>query len=208
MGHRYGRLAVISEGTPKVHPSGNVSIHWVCQCDCGVVKEISGKALASGIQISCGCANAERVKQPRTHGLSRTPEHKAWCGMIGRCHNPRNKVYQNYGGRGIYVCDLWRNSFEAFYAHIGLKPSPKHSVDRIDNNSGYRPGNVRWATAIEQRHNQRPHQIKLVVRCIHGHVYTDENTYTQPGTRNRQCKVCRDIREARRPSRIKKRRAA
>jgi hypothetical protein len=88
-----------------------------------------------------------------------TPEYKAWDSMRARCNNPRAKGYNNYGGRGISVCDEWQQSFEAFFAHIGQRPSPKHSVDRKDNSKGYEPGNIRWATAKEQQRNRRCNRL-------------------------------------------------
>lgn len=96
---------------------------------------------------------------PKMHFHSRagrwTPEYNAWVHMIQRCTNPNNKQWLNYGGRGIRVCDLWRLSYRAFYEHVGSRPSPLHSLDRIDNDGNYEPGNVRWATAQEQGLNRR-----------------------------------------------------
>lgn len=90
------------------------------------------------------------------HGMYRTPEYKAWDGMKRRCHQPNCESYWKYGARGITVCDEWRHDFLAFYNHIGPKPSPEHSVDRFPNKFGnYEPGNVRWATYIEQARNTR-----------------------------------------------------
>jgi hypothetical protein len=86
--------------------------------------------------------------------MSGTPEHIAWKQMRGRCNNPRNRCFKHYGGRGIKVCDEW-NSFEAFFAYVGKRPSDKHSLDRINVNQGYEPGNVRWATSEQQQNNRR-----------------------------------------------------
>jgi hypothetical protein len=94
-----------------------------------------------------------------THGESsrraglRTTEYKIWCGIIARCFNPKHEAFHRYGGRGITMCDRWRQSFESFLADVGRRPSGKHTLDRIDNNGNYEPGNVRWATQIEQRRN-------------------------------------------------------
>jgi hypothetical protein len=92
----------------------------------------------------------------KRRGMSATPEYMAWSGARQRCHNPKNPAYYRYGGRGIEVCDRWRNNFAAFLEDMGRRPSADHSLDRKDNDKGYEPGNCRWATMIEQQHNRRP----------------------------------------------------
>lgn len=87
---------------------------------------------------------------------STTPEYSIWSGIIQRCTNPRQPSYPRYGGRGINICDRWRRSFAAFLEDVGPRPSPQHSIDRVDNDGNYEPSNCRWATAAEQRLNQRP----------------------------------------------------
>lgn len=99
-------------------------------------------------------ARAAGRKRER-HGMDRTPEHRAWVGMKQRCNNPKKKDYQHYGGRGISVCPAWLVSFKAFYSDVGPRPSAAHSLDRIDVNRGYEPGNVRWATHQQQVENTR-----------------------------------------------------
>jgi len=94
-----------------------------------------------------------------THGMSRTPEYKIWSVMLQRCHNPNAQGYPYYGARGISVCERWRESFAEFIADVGRRPSAEHSLDRIENDGNYEPGNCRWATPKEQANNRRP--IKL-----------------------------------------------
>lgn len=88
-------------------------------------------------------------------GVPMTPEYRAWKAAIERCENPKCKYYKNYGGRGVAFCAEWRQSFTAFLAAVGPRPSRAHSLDRIKNELGYEPGNVRWATRREQNRNRR-----------------------------------------------------
>lgn len=97
-------------------------------------------------------------------GIKRSREYRIWGGMCSRCHNPNCRLYYAYGARGIRVCEAWRGlgGFELFLAHIGTAPSSRHSVERIDNDRGYEPGNVRWATQREQcRNTRRTHWVKI-----------------------------------------------
>ena len=101
----------------------------------------------------------------RKHGEAKSgtkqpsSEYTAWDRMIQRCENPKHHAYHNYGGRGISICKKWRNSYEAFLADVGRRPSSKHSLDRIKNNQGYKPSNVRWATAKQQQRNTRTNRV-------------------------------------------------
>lgn len=109
-------------------------------------------------RVVLGDANAGELPPPRrqlAHGRSFTPEYRAWQTMRLRCLNPSNRAYPAYGGRGIAVCDRWRDDFEAFLADVGPKPSPRHEIDRIDNNRGYEPGNCRWVTRSQNDRNRR-----------------------------------------------------
>ena len=99
------------------------------------------------------------------HGMSRTPEYRAWADIKARCFNPNNKNYSDYGGRGIGVCDRWKNSFNNFFADMGMKPSPKHSIDRIDNNGDYSAKNCKWSTKAEQENNKRNNRL-ITIGCV------------------------------------------
>lgn len=166
-GRQFGRLTVI-----KRLPNVGAAIIWECRCDCGRLAAVRAGNLRSGNSTSCGCVRNKKTAERSTkHGHSRahkrTPEYIAWKGMIARCHSsPSRRDWERYGGRGISVCDVWRTSFQEFYDHIGPRPSPKHSVDRIDNNLGYQPGNVRWATATSQARNTRRNRRYPVSRGL------------------------------------------
>lgn len=121
-----------------------------------------------------------------THGMSNTPEHDAWKGAKQRCFNPNRKGFSEYGGRGITMCAEWAASFVAFYEHIGPRPGPDYSLDRIDVNGHYEPGNVRWATAREQMLNRRP--VSICRRKLH--PMTDDNIVIEG---SRRCKACREM---------------
>src|SRR5689334_34521 len=99
--------------------------------------------------------HTKKAGRPPTHGHSGTPEHRAWCGMKMRCYYRKWEGYPDYGGRGIRVCDEWLNDFPAFLTHIGPRPSSSHSLDRINSDGNYEPGNVRWAVPVEQMNNRR-----------------------------------------------------
>lgn len=90
-----------------------------------------------------------------THGMTKSPEYAAWRNLVARCTNPSNPGWLRYGGRGITVCDAWKGDFNAFFDHVGRRPSRLHSLDRIDNSRGYEPGNVRWVTRKHQQRNMR-----------------------------------------------------
>lgn len=149
-GLKCGRWTVIR----YVGLRGKNGAYWECKCDCGNVKEVVASSLHQGKSRSCGCLQRESpAKTFTTHGMSHSSEYKIWNGMIARCTNPRNPGFAKYGGRGITVCQRWLDGFEYFFADIGPRPSPNHSIDRIDNDGNYEPGNVRWATSYEQRRN-------------------------------------------------------
>ncbi len=147
-GHIFGLLTF----TGKFKYGGQIECECSCACGSGL-RLYRLTSLQVGHTKSCGCWNAaSRI----THGQTQASEYRAWCAMKARCLNTKTGCYKNYGGRGITVCDEWRDSFKAFFAHIGPRPSPNHSIDRYpDNNGNYEPGNVRWATAPQQRRNSR-----------------------------------------------------
>jgi hypothetical protein len=133
---------------------------WKYLCDCGNVGVISGNSFRNGGAISCGCYDREVTLNIRTkHGMHNTPMYNIWRGIRARCHLETSKDYHRYGGRGIFMHEEWRTSFPSFYKYIeenlGARPSGKHSLDRINNESGYEPNNLRWADEYTQKRNTR-----------------------------------------------------
>lgn len=165
-GQKFGRLTPIGfVGFAVENNSGRQKrlAMFMCRCECGNTHVVKTTLLAKGGVRSCGCLqNEQRVKNGKDtakHGMHKTSEYTIWSLMKYRCGNPNSDVWLHYGGRGITVCERWRDSFEAFYADMGPRPSPKHSIDRIDVNGNYEPGNVRWATYSEQANNRRTNQL-------------------------------------------------
>lgn len=162
-GERYGRLEVIGELDPVFTPNGTRHRVVECRCDCGRVGEYRLPSLRSGKTRSCGCFSREvavergrrQSARNRKHGLSGTAEYAIWVSMIRRCENQDDPGYHNYGGRGIRVCERWRGSFLAFLEDMGVRPSPGLSINRIDNDGDYEPGNCCWSTSKEQVRNTR-----------------------------------------------------
>ena len=144
---RFGLLEVLRRA-PGDTRYGNAI--WLCRCCCGREVPVRGDHLVSGKRKSCGFNCRPTIRQVAPS------EYAAWLGTRNRCYNKQGRNYANYGGRGICVCNRWKNSFENFLSDMGPKLSPKHTLDRYpDNNGNYEPGNCRWATAKEQMRNTR-----------------------------------------------------
>lgn len=137
---------------------------WLCRCDCGTEAKVTGGRLRRGDSKSCGCTRSEKSRAANTkHGDSArghlTPEYRVWSNIIFRCENPSGKAWQDYGGRGITVCDRWRHDFAAFLADMGRRPTPKHEIDRINVNGHYEPTNCRWVTRTVNARNKRSNRV-------------------------------------------------
>jgi hypothetical protein len=155
VGQRYGRLVAIA----FADRDRNGAARWSFRCDCGKETVTQAVNVRRGRTSSCGCLHSETAsaagRAKKKHGMRRSREYITWHNMIQRCTNPKTESYPSYGGRGICVCDRWLH-FENFYADMGPKPSPKHSIDRHPNNDGnYEPGNCRWALQPDQQRNKR-----------------------------------------------------
>lgn len=166
IGVRFGLLTPTKELPKRIYSNGKTDRIFECACDCGNTKVAIGQNLRSGNTKSCGCL---RISKPsnKTHGMTGTPEFRSYRHMLSRCFNENVERFPHYGGRGITVCDEWRGNggFDRFIEHIGKRPSPQHSLDRIDADGNYEPGNVRWALPAEQMRN-RQNAIKIIYEGV------------------------------------------
>ena len=166
-GQRFGKLVVLARA-----PRGGAKhrqAKWSCRCDCGNMSDTDGGGLRAGRVTSCGCVKRQTwrkaVAATVTTGYRPHPLYPLWDSMVRRCHRPTNTAYGRYGARGITVCHEWRSDLLAFAAYMGDRPSPQHSIDRINNDGNYEPGNVRWAT----RHVQASNKSNTVWVEVNGH---------------------------------------
>lgn len=152
-GRVFGRLTVVEYAFTQKTPSGQSKAIWRCRCECGVLIETGSQRLKTGNTNSCGCLQREMTSaRSGTHRMTGTPSYESWRAMRERCNNPNNSHYAAYGGRGIKVCASWQASFEAFLADMGERPEGT-TLDRINPDGNYEPGNCRWADSKTQALN-------------------------------------------------------
>ena len=164
----FGRLQILGAAFRTRRKGSRTDWQVVAACSCGSVACYYLQNLLTGKTSSCGCLQKERTsKASKTHGQRRNPIYAIWNSMRSRCTNPKNPAYDNYGGRGIKVCQSWLK-FENFFQDMGNRPSPQHSIDRIDVNGDYCPENCRWATAKEQANNKR-NNLTLTINGVTKH---------------------------------------
>lgn len=150
-GETFTRLTVVGRGR-----LANGDLGWECLCSCGKTVNLYGHTLISGNNRSCGCLLQET--RDKKHKLLRNRCYRSWNAMKDRCLNTKSPQYQRYGGRGITICDRWANSFDAFLEDMGDRPEGA-SIDRIDNDKGYEPGNCRWSDSKSQGRNRRVNRL-------------------------------------------------
>jgi hypothetical protein len=161
-GQRVHRWITINVGEPAISRAGRSRARWLCRCDCGTEKLVLEQSLRLALRSerggsrSCGCLVIESsLCHGHNRGQKPTSEYMAWLAAKKRCGNPRSSSFHRYGARGIRMCARWQNSFQAFLEDIGPKPNPTYSLDRIDPDGDYEPGNCRWAPLDVQNRNRR-----------------------------------------------------
>lgn len=199
-GMKFGRLTVVAKAQQ--------SRMWLCRCDCGQEALATGSGLRRGARKSCGCRSIDwaremgsrpdfiekRSRSQAVHGGKRrgqvSPEYRTWLAIKRRCSDPKHKDYKNWGGRGIRVCDEWDKSFVRFLADMGERPEG-FTIDRIDPNGDYRPGNCRWATPIEQVTEHRRSLLPMTFEGVHYKNQADlaRAFSLRPGTLNMRLKA-------------------
>lgn len=156
VGDKYGRLTILVERFTE--PPSTRPFVWV-ECECGKVCRKGYQEVKIGNTKSCGClAREASAKREATHRMSGGPEYNVWKGIKQRCYNTKHTHYASYGGRGIVMCDRWRDSFEAFYEDMGPRPQGQ-TIDRQDNDKGYDKDNCKWATKKTQSRNTRSNHM-------------------------------------------------
>lgn len=167
IGKVFGRLTVVQ----RAENNKRGEAQWRCACSCGGTAVTKTNLLTSGHTKSCGCLQRERTSaaakiSSRTHGESKCPEWISWHSMRARCQYQTSINFERYGGRGVKVCDRWQK-YENFLADMGRKPTPAHTLDRIDPDGHYEPTNCRWASKVEQANNRRDnHRITIGGRDV------------------------------------------
>ena len=160
VGQKFGRLTVVS----RAENIGS-KLRYLCHCECGNSKTVYKDVISRGLTKSCGCLSRELiVKRSTKHKLRHSDLYPLWSHVVQRTTNPNDHKFLNYGGRGIKMHPKWEQNAESFIKYLlnalGPKPTPQHSLDRIDNEKGYIPGNLRWATMKMQNNNRRPRRRK------------------------------------------------
>jgi hypothetical protein len=170
-GERFGRLTVVK----CVGRQAERRLAWLCKCDCGSEKEVSGKNLRRGLTRSCGCLHRERAAQINaSHGKTNSGSYRSYRSMLSRCYNENQDCYSKYGAVGVAVCERWRDSFENFYADMGDRPDGM-TLDRKNPFGHYEPTNCRWSTHGEQAINRRGDMaIRLLTQLLAGEITLDE----------------------------------
>lgn len=170
----FGRLTTVGPKFLLPEQCGHRKAYHVCKCVCGAILPVSRKNLTNGTTKSCGCLQKEKLGAiNRTHGLSKSPEYRHWKQMNTRCHNKNCKDYPDYGGRGIKVCDRWKQpdgmGFMNFLADIGKKPHRTSTIERLCVDGDYGPDNCKWASPTEQARNTRKSKkltMNGVTKCL------------------------------------------